>query len=257
VSIRPKARPGARAGGPGCQEARVPLPAPNEVDPATLAPGTRLVQFGTFDTAEEARAEWTRLQGRFGDLMAGKAMVVQPAESGGRTFYRLRAHGFEDEDDARRFCSAFVAENAVLHPGAAQMTVGSGAAIFGCAGPRLLPEERAFFRDADPFGFILFARNVEDPDQLRRLTGDLRERWGAMRRCWSIRRAAGCSGCARPHWRSGTPPAGHGGGGAIAARRRADAAAGVGDRGGTARRSGSTPTARRWRCGAPRSRIRS
>jgi hypothetical protein len=48
--------------------------------------------------------------------MAAKAMVVQPAESGGRTFYRLRAHGFDGEDDARRFCSAFVSENAVCIP---------------------------------------------------------------------------------------------------------------------------------------------
>jgi hypothetical protein len=92
------------------------LPAPNEVDPATLTPGTRLVQFGTFDTAEEARAAWTALQGRFGELMTEKAIVVQPAESGGRTFYRLRAHGFEGEDDARRFCSAFVAQDATCIP---------------------------------------------------------------------------------------------------------------------------------------------
>ena len=65
---------------------------------------------------EEAKKDWTRLQGRFGDLMAGKAMVVQSAESGGRTFYRLRAHGFEDEADARRFCSAFIVENAACIP---------------------------------------------------------------------------------------------------------------------------------------------
>ena len=114
ASIRPKARPGTRAA--PAPEAAVAMGAPNEVDPATITPGTRLVQFGTFDTAEEARAEWTRLQGRFGELMAEKAMVVQPAESGGRTFYRLRAHGFEGEDDARRFCSAFVSENAICIP---------------------------------------------------------------------------------------------------------------------------------------------
>lgn len=116
LSIRPKARPGARAGTAAAAQEAIALPAPKEVDPATLTPGTRLVQFGTFDTAEEARAEWTRLQGRFGELMAAKAMVVQPAESGGRTFYRLRAHGFEGEDDARRFCSAFVTEEAVCIP---------------------------------------------------------------------------------------------------------------------------------------------
>lgn len=116
VSIRPKARPGARSEAAPVPQEAAALPAPNEVDPATLTPGTRLVQFGTFDTAEEARAEWVRLQGRFSELMAEKAMVVQPAESSGRTFYRLRAHGFEGEDDARRFCSAFVTEDAVCIP---------------------------------------------------------------------------------------------------------------------------------------------
>ncbi|MDO5646979.1 beta-N-acetylhexosaminidase [Paracoccus sp. (in: a-proteobacteria)] len=44
----------------------------------------------------------------------------------------------------------------------------------GIAGVSLSPDEAAFFRDADPWGFILFGRNVESPDQLRRLTGDLR-----------------------------------------------------------------------------------
>jgi beta-N-acetylhexosaminidase len=52
------------------------------------------------------------------------------------------------------------------------------AAIFGCEGPRLLRDEAAFFRDADPWGFILFARNIENPDQLRRLTGELRRAVG-------------------------------------------------------------------------------
>ncbi|HEY3146510.1 MAG TPA: beta-N-acetylhexosaminidase [Dongiaceae bacterium] len=48
------------------------------------------------------------------------------------------------------------------------------AAIFGVAGPTLRGEERAFFRDVQPLGFILFARNVVDPDQVRRLVNDLR-----------------------------------------------------------------------------------
>ena len=48
------------------------------------------------------------------------------------------------------------------------------ACILGCAGPRLSDEERAFFRDARPWGFILFRRNVESPDQVRALTEALR-----------------------------------------------------------------------------------
>lgn len=114
VSPRPKARPASRS--TPAPEAAVVLTAANEIDPATIPAGTRLVQFGAFDTADEARAEWARLSGRFGELMADKALVLQPAESGGRTFYRLRAHGFEDEDDARRFCSAFVVQNATCIP---------------------------------------------------------------------------------------------------------------------------------------------
>jgi beta-N-acetylhexosaminidase len=48
------------------------------------------------------------------------------------------------------------------------------AAIYGPAGPELTPDERSFFRDADPAGFIVFRRNCLDPEQLLRLTGDLR-----------------------------------------------------------------------------------
>lgn len=115
ASIRPKARPGSRAE-TAAPEEMATLPAANEIDPATIIPGTRLVQFGTFNSADEARAAWAVLQGRFGELMTEKAMVVQPAESGGRTFYRLRAHGFDGEDDARRFCSVFVAQDATCIP---------------------------------------------------------------------------------------------------------------------------------------------
>jgi beta-N-acetylhexosaminidase len=49
------------------------------------------------------------------------------------------------------------------------------ACILGCAGTVLSAEERAFFRDAAPWGFILFRRNVESPDQVRALVASLRE----------------------------------------------------------------------------------
>lgn len=52
--------------------------------------------------------------------------------------------------------------------------MGQGAFIFGCEGLRLSPLEAQFFREANPWGFILFARNVETKEQLRRLTNDLR-----------------------------------------------------------------------------------
>lgn len=46
-------------------------------------------------------------------------------------------------------------------------------AIFGLAGPRLSDDERAFFREADPAGYILFQRNCVDKEQLRALADDL------------------------------------------------------------------------------------
>ncbi len=46
--------------------------------------------------------------------------------------------------------------------------------IFGLSGDRVTDEERAFFRDADPAGYILFKRNIVDRAQLRALTDDLR-----------------------------------------------------------------------------------
>ena len=56
--------------------------------------------------------------------------------------------------------------------------------IFGCAGPALSARERDFFADADPAGFILFARNCKAPDQVRTLVASLRAAVGP----------GGCSG---------------------------------------------------------------
>ncbi|GAB4274452.1 MAG: SPOR domain-containing protein [Pararhodobacter sp.] len=82
-----------------------------EIDPSTLAPGTRLVQLGAYDSEAEARAEWEALAARFPAYLDGRGRIIEAASAGGRTFYRLRAHGFTDEPEARRFCSVFLAEN--------------------------------------------------------------------------------------------------------------------------------------------------
>jgi beta-N-acetylhexosaminidase len=47
--------------------------------------------------------------------------------------------------------------------------------IFGCAGPHLTEEELWLFHEAQPWGFILFDRNIVDVDQVRHLTSDLRD----------------------------------------------------------------------------------
>ena len=51
----------------------------------------------------------------------------------------------------------------------------TAACILGCADKALSADERAFFRDVRPWGFILFARNIDDADQTRALIDSLRE----------------------------------------------------------------------------------
>ncbi|MEL7282196.1 MAG: SPOR domain-containing protein [Pseudomonadota bacterium] len=114
-SLRPKLRPAGLGGVP--QAVTLTSAGPTEdIDPETLPVGTRLAQLGAFASADIAREEWEKLSAKFGDYLAGKSRVIQKATSGGRTFYRLRAAGFEDLSDARRFCSALVAERAECIP---------------------------------------------------------------------------------------------------------------------------------------------
>jgi beta-N-acetylhexosaminidase len=47
-------------------------------------------------------------------------------------------------------------------------------AIYGCSGQRLTADERDFFKDSHPAGYILFHRNCSDRDQLLALTDELR-----------------------------------------------------------------------------------
>ncbi|MCB1356982.1 MAG: glycoside hydrolase family 3 protein [Maritimibacter sp.] len=83
---------------------------------------------------------------------------------------------------------------------------GAGAAIFGCEGLRLSREEARFFQGADPFGFILFARNVESPDQLRWLTTELREAVGWEAPIFIDQEGGRVARMRAPHWRDWLPP---------------------------------------------------
>ena len=64
-------------------------------------------------------------------------------------------------------------------------------AIFGLAGLALTDDERAFFREADPAGYILFGRNVQDRAQVRALTEELRAIRGRERLLISIDQEGG------------------------------------------------------------------
>jgi len=83
--------------------------------------------------------------------------------------------------------------------------------IFGCAGPVLGDEERRFFGSAAPVGFILFARNVERPEQLRTLVDDLRQSVGDPAAPILIDQEGGrVARLKPPHWRAAPAAAGFG-----------------------------------------------
>src|SRR5919112_49605 len=78
--------------------------------------------------------------------------------------------------------------------------------IAGCSGLELTPKERAFFKDAQPWGFILFKRNVDSPDQVRALTASLRETVGRSDVPILIDQEGGrVQRLGPPHWRRYPP----------------------------------------------------
>lgn len=84
--------------------------------------------------------------------------------------------------------------------------VAQGAYILGCEGATLSESERGFFREADPWGFILFARNVTDPDSLARLTSDLRDAVGRDAPVLIDQEGGRVQRMGPPHWPQYLPP---------------------------------------------------
>ena len=81
----------------------------------------------------------------------------------------------------------------------------TAAAIFGCAGTDLSVDERAFFRDVDPWGFILFARNIDTPEQVRALTSALRDSVGRDAPILIDQEGGRVARLRPPHWRGWSP----------------------------------------------------
>lgn len=81
-------------------------------------------------------------------------------------------------------------------------------AIYGCGGLTVSAEERDFFRDVRPWGFILFGRNVQTPDQVRSLVRALRETIGDASAPVLIDQEGGrVARLKPPHWHARPPAA--------------------------------------------------
>ncbi|MCX7566105.1 beta-N-acetylhexosaminidase [Sulfitobacter sp. F26169L] len=81
-----------------------------------------------------------------------------------------------------------------------------GATILDAAGHRLTVDETALFRDANPFGFILFARNIDTPDQVRALCDNLRNAVGRNAPITIDQEGGRVQRLRAPTWREWLPP---------------------------------------------------
>ncbi len=80
--------------------------------------------------------------------------------------------------------------------------------IVGLGGLKPTPNERALFKETDPAGYILFARNIDTPEQVRALTDDLRDLSGRDRLPILIDQEGGrVQRLTPPHWRQHPPAA--------------------------------------------------
>ena len=80
------------------------------------------------------------------------------------------------------------------------------ACIFGCNGLHLLRDERRFFADSQPWGFILFARNCATPEQVRRLVASLRDSVGREAPVLIDQEGGRVQRMWPPDWRQWMPP---------------------------------------------------
>ena len=73
--------------------------------------------------------------------------------------------------------------------------------IFGCSGTALTQEEQDFFNEHQPFGFILFARNIENPEQVKALIAELKDCVSRETLCILIDQEGGrVARLKPPHW---------------------------------------------------------
>ena len=86
------------------------------------------------------------------------------------------------------------------------MTRPFGATIIDADGLALTADEKALFREADPFGFILFARNIDTPDQTHALCSELRNAVGRDAVITIDQEGGRVQRMRGPHWREWLPP---------------------------------------------------
>ncbi|CAI9120316.1 SPOR domain-containing protein [Brytella acorum] len=112
VAPAPKAAPASGAAEKKAAEVpptpRQPAPAASPVAPpaapSSTTTGGFAVQLGALDSDAEAQRQWEIVRKQAPDLFADRKPVVERADRGGRTYFRLRVAGFDSAQSAKAFC---------------------------------------------------------------------------------------------------------------------------------------------------------
>jgi beta-N-acetylhexosaminidase len=96
-----------------------------------------------------------------------------------------------------------------LHTGGDTVSAAFGATILDADGLRLTAEEKRFFAQANPFGFILFARNIDTPGQVRALCDEMRAAVGRDVPITIDQEGGRVQRLRGPRWREWLPPLEH------------------------------------------------
>jgi len=91
----------------GVASEAVPAPTP----PAPSYAGEKMIQLGAYDDEESANRDYDLLLEDNQDLMGRLVRFVERREAGGRVFYRLRARGFTNMEEAADMCTALLARS--------------------------------------------------------------------------------------------------------------------------------------------------
>ena len=130
-----------------------------EPEPAPTGGKGSVIQLGAFANRAQAERAWSALSARFSigrvDDQAGHSVLGRHSASRGGGISGGSQAGMPGAQGRRR---------KLLRGELMQ------AAIYGLEGTEITAEERDFFRDADPAGYILFKRNCCDREQMRRVT---------------------------------------------------------------------------------------
>ena len=132
------------------------------------------IQLGALSSRGAAERAWRDARAKNPKLLGNRRLTVEQANVPKKGIYfRVQSGPLADANAAKQLCDALNRRKQAFRR-ATEIDMPT-ATIFTCAGPELTADETAFFKEVEPFGFILFANNIETPEQVRSLTDPMRK----------------------------------------------------------------------------------